>query len=162
MRQVCSLSGTFPRRPLVPTSKECEMISIDGGAPRRCRRRKVGAGLARQAAGRWMFGRRSCNSWATKTIQETKLMSMGVVRAMTRSDHWRWVSTPRWPRTSGLVTPSCQREPLHNLHRTYCPVGAEDNLSPVNSDLSSPWPVFPLRDPGWFPQPHGGDGRIYG
>ena len=35
---------------------------------------------------------------------------------------------PAWAPISWYVTPGCQREPLHNLHRTCCPVGAEDNL----------------------------------
>ncbi len=33
----------------------------------------------------------------------------GVVRAMAAADHWRWVSTPRWARTSWKVTSTCQR-----------------------------------------------------
>ena len=32
-----------------------------------------------------------------------------MVRRMARSDHWRWVSTPRWARTSWKVTSTCQR-----------------------------------------------------
>ena len=28
---------------------------------------------------------------------------------MTDADHWRWVSTPRWVRTSWKVTSTCQR-----------------------------------------------------
>ena len=39
---------------------------------------------------------------------------MGVVRAMARSDHWRWVSTPRWVRASWKVTSSCQRSTNHS------------------------------------------------
>ena len=38
----------------------------------------------------------------------------GVVRAMARSDHWRWVSTPRWVLTSWKVTSSCQRRTNHS------------------------------------------------
>ena len=37
-----------------------------------------------------------------------------VVRAMARSDHWRWVSMPRWVRTSWKVTSSCQRRTNHS------------------------------------------------
>ena len=36
-----------------------------------------------------------------------------MVRAMARSDHWRWVSTPRWVRTSWKVTSSCHRSTNH-------------------------------------------------
>ena len=36
-------------------------------------------------------------------------MSTGVVRAMAWSDHCRWVSTPRWARTSSKVTFTGQR-----------------------------------------------------
>jgi hypothetical protein len=31
------------------------------------------------------------------------------VRRTANSDHWRWVSTPSWRRTSATVTSSCQR-----------------------------------------------------
>ena len=37
---------------------------------------------------------------ARRVVQENRPSRMGVVRAMARSDHWRWVSTPRWVRTS--------------------------------------------------------------
>ncbi len=32
-----------------------------------------------------------------------------MVRSIALSDHWRWVSTPRWARTSENVTSTCQR-----------------------------------------------------
>ena len=38
---------------------------------------------------------------------------MGVVRAMARPDHRRWVSMPRWVRTSWKVASSCQRNTNH-------------------------------------------------
>jgi uncharacterized membrane protein YfcA len=40
-----------------------------------------------------------------------------VVRAIARSDHWRWVSTPRWSRTSRNATSACQRR---TDQRTTC------------------------------------------
>ena len=56
---------------------------------------KVGNLLAYQAA------ERSGNPWfpaskcAARVTQEKRPKRTGVVRAMARSDHWRWVSTPR-------------------------------------------------------------------
>ena len=46
-------------------------------------------------------------------VQEKRPSRMGVVRAMARSDHWRWVSMPRWVRASWKVTSSCQRRTNH-------------------------------------------------
>ena len=60
----------------------------------------VGDGLSYQAALRWIMGWRSCSAWAARVIQEKSPSRTGVVRVMARSDHWRWVSTPRWVRTS--------------------------------------------------------------
>src|SRR3954452_8054304 len=51
----------------------------------------------------------SKSSVAHKAIKEYKPRSVGVVRRMARSDHWRWVSTPRWARHSAKVTSTCQR-----------------------------------------------------
>src|SRR6266851_589164 len=34
---------------------------------------------------------------------------MGVVRSIARSDHWRWVSIPRWARLSSKVVSRLQR-----------------------------------------------------
>ena len=61
---------------------------------------KVGDGLSYQAALRWVIGRCFCSEWAARVVQEKRPSRTGVVRAMARSDHWRWVSTPRWVRTS--------------------------------------------------------------
>ena len=61
-------------------------------------------GLSYQAALRWVMGRRFCNAWAARVVQEKSPSRAGVVRAMARSDHWRCVSTPRWVRTSWKVT----------------------------------------------------------
>ena len=52
---------------------------------------KAGAGLAYQAAVRWVIGRCSCSEWEARVIQENSPIRTGVVRP----DHWRWVSTPR-------------------------------------------------------------------
>ena len=75
---------------------------------------KVGDGLSYQAALRWVMGRRFCNAWAARVVQEKSPSRAGVVRAMARSDHWRCVSTPRWVRTSWKVTSSCQRSTNHS------------------------------------------------
>ena len=56
---------------------------------------KAGDSLSYQAAVRWVMGRRFCNEWAARVVQEKSPIRIGVVRAMARSDHWRWVSTPR-------------------------------------------------------------------
>lgn len=55
------------------------------------------------------------------------------MRAIARSDHWRWVSTPRWARTSRKVTSSCpsvqaQDEPGEDLQRIGSEVSAEHGL----------------------------------
>ena len=75
---------------------------------------KVGDGLSYQAALRWVMGRRFCNAWAARVVQEKSPSRAGVVRVMARSDHWRCVSTPRWVRTSWKVTSSCQRSTNHS------------------------------------------------
>ena len=71
-----------------------------GGVCRAMASTKVGDGLSYQAALRWVMGRRFCNAWAARVVQEKSPSRAGVVRAMARSDHWRCVSTPRWVRTS--------------------------------------------------------------
>ena len=65
----------------------------------------VGDGLSYQAALRGVMGRRFCNAWAARVVQEKSPSRAGVVRAMARSDHWRCVSTPRWVRTSWKSLP---------------------------------------------------------
>ena len=67
----------------------------------RCRRTramvstKVGDSLSYQAAVRWVMGCCFCNAWAARVVQEKRPSRAGVVRAMAKSDHWRWVSTPQ-------------------------------------------------------------------
>ena len=60
-------------------------------------------------------------------IRENSPSKQGVVRAMARSDHWRWVSTPRWSRTSRKVTSTCQRwtNQVEDLQRIAGEVGTE-------------------------------------
>ncbi len=41
--------------------------------------------------------------------QLKRLIRVGVVRAMVASDHWHWVSMPRWMRASWKVTSTSQR-----------------------------------------------------
>src|SRR3954469_16062387 len=43
---------------------------------------------------------------ASKVTRENSPSRQGVVRAMARSDHWRWVSTPRCARVSWNVVES--------------------------------------------------------
>src|SRR3954467_96881 len=59
---------------------------------------------------------------AHTVIKEYKPRSAGVVRRMARSDHWRWVSTPRWARHSAKVTSTCHQ------HRIELGIGAEEGL----------------------------------
>ena len=47
--------------------------------------------------------------WPRALRARTGRAGTGVVRAMARSDHWRWVSTPGWRRTSANVTSTDQR-----------------------------------------------------
>src|ERR687895_1887677 len=76
---------------------------------------KVGKGFSYQAAERtgilWPAGSR----WAARVTQENSPKSTGVVRPMAKSDHCRWVSTPRWVRASWKVISSCQRKTNHSM-----------------------------------------------
>jgi len=65
---------------------------------------KVGADLAYQVAERAGVHWSNCWRWAARAIQENNPKRAGVVLAIAKSDHWRWVSTPRWVRTSWKVT----------------------------------------------------------
>ena len=58
---------------------------------------KVGSCLRYQAAafGRSAVATSRARSSAHTVISENSPSSAGVVRSMARSDHWRWVSTPR-------------------------------------------------------------------
>ena len=51
---------------------------------------KVGDGLSYQAALRWDMGRPFYKTWAARVVQQKSPSRAGVVRAMARSDHWRW------------------------------------------------------------------------
>ena len=136
---------------------------------------KVGDGLSYQAALRWVMGRRFCNAWAARVVQEKSPSRAGVVRAMARSDHWRCVSTPRWVRTSWKVTSSCQRStnrsriwPFQDLSRVRRRVGTEQGLSgegalgvsdqhPANEDGGLAGAVADRRLGGEF---HGAGGAV--
>src|SRR3970282_946642 len=59
---------------------------------------KVGKDFSYQAPERTGVCCSNCCRWAAKVTQENKPKRAGVVRPMARSDHWRWVSTPRWAR----------------------------------------------------------------
>ena len=61
---------------------------------------KVGNGFGYQLAARGGGVVRPYRSWAHNAINENSPSKAGVVRAIAGSDHWRWVSTPRWRRTS--------------------------------------------------------------
>src|SRR5215212_8431623 len=45
----------------------------------------------------------------SRATMENSPSRQGVVRAIALSDHCRWLSTPRWSRTSRKVTSTCQR-----------------------------------------------------
>jgi hypothetical protein len=67
---------------------------------------------------------------AQSVISENSPSSIGVVRSMAGSDDCRWVSTPRWRRTSAKVTSMDQRRTNHrrissgaasrSVHRNAC------------------------------------------
>ena len=62
-------------------------------------------------------------------MTENSLSRVGVVRAMARSDHCRWVSTPRWARVSWNVTSSCQRHLRDDRYYETCAREAVSALS---------------------------------
>src|SRR5579884_1738094 len=77
----------------------------------------------------------SIRSTSDDAAGRTIVFSRGVERAIARSDHWRWVSTPRWSRTSRLFdrlrgdldlpAPDVPGEDLQRLARG---VGAQQRL----------------------------------
>ena len=96
-------------------SGDCRDMEKCSEAGHRCWRtkaiasEKVGRGLAYHAAVRTGIVSLAPSRWAPSVTQAKRPKSTGVVRAMARSDHWRWVSTPRCARASWKVTSSCQR-----------------------------------------------------
>ena len=85
-----------------------------------------GAGLAYQAVVRWIMimGCCCCNRWAARVTREISPIRIGVVRALARSDHWRWVSTPQvgpGPGTSGKPgeQPVADQSRLTNTLQNY-------------------------------------------
>ncbi len=78
---------------------------------------KVGRCLWYQALAETRSWARLLRRDASRATTENRPSRQGVVRAMALSDHCRWVSTPRWSRTSRKVTSSCQR---WTNQRTIC------------------------------------------
>src|ERR1700687_2075410 len=74
---------------------------------------KVGSSLAYQAADLGWRARATLASAAHRVMRENRPSRAGVVRAMARSDHWRWVSTPRCSRVSWNVVSMDQRWTYH-------------------------------------------------
>jgi len=73
---------------------------------------KVASSLGYHSA--WRIGKLSGKSALANTTTRLKRPNkQGVVRSMARSDHWRWVSKPRWARTSSKVTSMFQRAMNH-------------------------------------------------
>src|SRR5829696_8503367 len=70
---------------------------------------KVTSRLGYHAPVRGRTKPRAHRSLAHSVTSENKASRDGVVRAMARSDHWRWLSTPRWRRTPAKVTSTDQR-----------------------------------------------------
>src|SRR5215210_3635580 len=64
---------------------------------------------------------------AMSVIKENSPSKQGVVRAIALSDHWRWVSTPRWSRhfPEGDFHLPALDEPGEDLQRIASEVGAE-------------------------------------
>src|SRR4029434_10950128 len=54
------------------------------------------------------------NCRASTVTNENRANRLGVVRAIAWSDHWRWVSSPRWARLSSNVTSRDQRMTTHS------------------------------------------------
>ena len=105
----------------------------------------VGAGLAYQAVVRWVMimGCCCCNRWAARVTQEITPSRIGVVRALARSDHWRWVSTPQvgpGPGTSGKPgeQPVADQSRLTNTLQNYiqAKLYTMDSRSKANSRQS--------------------------
>ena len=87
MRRAQSLSGTFSTSASgTDIEKVCDAI-YGWRRAMAMASTKVSAGLAYQAAVRWMIGWCPCDSWAARAIQENKPISMFLVRAMARPDH---------------------------------------------------------------------------
>ena len=82
------------------TSKNPPTPATGGVAPGRWRLRRLATVCRTRPRWRWVMGCCFCNAWAARAVQEKRPSRVGVVRAMARSDHWRWVSTPRWVLTS--------------------------------------------------------------
>ena len=91
---------------------------------------KVGDGLSHQAAARWAIGRSCCRTWAAKVFQEKRPSRTGVVRAMARSDHWRWAVHAQMGSNflEGCLQLPPQHKPLQDLGRACRWVGAEQGL----------------------------------
>ena len=108
--------GVFSPRPVAADrSKPCSRQNCRRTAARVSA--KVGRGLRYQASVRTAERARRSRRAASSVTIENSASRQGVVRAMARSDHWRWVSTPRWSRTSRKVTSTCQR---WTNQRTIC------------------------------------------
>src|SRR6516162_7548631 len=74
----------------------------------------VAAPLWYQAVTGTGIGPPPLNCRARMVTRENRAHRMGVVRAIAWSDHWRWVSRPRWARLSSNVTSSDQRMTTHS------------------------------------------------
>src|ERR1700751_3647164 len=82
-------------------------------------------------------------SFAQSVTIENNPSRTGVVRRIALSDHWRWVLTPRWARTSANVTSTCHLltnharispgRALRSVARNAC-----GSSSPVGSRTRSP------------------------
>lgn len=113
---------------------------------------KVGSDL-RYHRTRSTTGPRSAASWLAHSVtKENRANSAGVVRRMTKSDHWRWVSTPRCRRASSNVVSVRQRRT--NQHRMSAGSAvwsvqrnACGSFSPLGSRTSTR--RIAARRPGW-------------
>src|SRR3954449_9741768 len=74
---------------------------------------KVSCVLLYQADDRSDSCPRWCRSLANRVTSENNANKHGVVRAMARSFHCLWLSTPTCARTSAYVVSSCQRKTNH-------------------------------------------------
>ncbi len=103
---------------------------------------KVGFGLACQAAlrGRGAVANTCINGPVHSVTSENNPSSAGVVRRMARSDHCRWVSTPRWrrPRFSSLRWDGARMVRNGSARRRFAPFGNSSGIGSTTISDSQP------------------------
>ena len=127
---VAERGAEFSRLGLPPRQQRNPARARTAAARRRGRRRRSAAACGTKRRCETVERARRSRRAASRVTIENSPSRQGVVRAIAWSDHWRWVSTPRWSRTSRKVTSTCQR---WTNQRTICSgslggIGAEQRL----------------------------------